>query len=71
LDSDRRSLVSRIWASGSIQTVTPDIVGLVGLVLFGVGAWQLSRPATWMYAGAVLVVLCVLVERARPRKGRE
>lgn len=69
MDSERRSLVARIWASGTLQTAAPDLTGLVGLACIGVGVYQFSHQATWIYAGVVLVVLTVLTERARPRKG--
>lgn len=64
----RRSLIARIWASGAIQAATPDVFVLIGLTLIGVGIWQWSRPATLVYTGAMIVVACVLSERARPTR---
>lgn len=61
----RRSAVAVLWSSGLIQSAVPDVALLTGLVLIGVGISHWSGPATYIYAGAVLVGGSVLVALSR------
>lgn len=73
MDSEPRvGWVERVWRTEILQSLSVDVLGLTGLVAFGVGVWQLSGPATWMYGGVVLAGLSVLlsIDRARQRAKR-
>jgi hypothetical protein len=51
----------RIWRAGVLQALATDAVILVGLVLVGVGIWQVSGPGVWIYAGCLCVGVGVLL----------
>lgn len=69
--SDRaQSMTERVIATGVIQSVSTDLGVVTGAALVGVGIWQLSHPAVWIYAGVLVSAGSVLVMIARSRAAK-
>lgn len=61
-------MVQRVVASGIPQLLALDVAAGAGVVLIGVGIWQLAPAGATIYAGVVLLVGSVLVAAARDRE---
>jgi hypothetical protein len=56
----RRGLLARCFDGRLDQSILSDVGVLAGVGLFLFGLAQVSRPAAWIVAGAVLVAVSVL-----------
>lgn len=61
----RPGAVLQIWRSGVLQRSALDLWCLLGCLVVGRGIAYVSVPATWIFAGAVMVIAGLLVAKAK------